>query len=74
MKIELTERQGRYEYEDLNEGEIFSTSGAAKIEDLYVMHLENGHLAAVSLHDGHELLMKGTAVVTVYDKKVERGN
>ena len=68
MKIELTVRPGRYEYEDLDEGEIFSVG----YSDLYVMHLSNGHLAAVSLYDGKELLMKGESVVTVYDKKFVR--
>ena len=65
MRIELTKNAKRYEYEDLNEGDIFSAGDG----ELYVMHLSNGHLAAVSLHDGKELLMKGTATVTLYDKK-----
>lgn len=72
MKIELSVRQGRYEYEDLNEGEIFSISEGAGKESFYVMHLERGYLSAVSLHDGQTLHMKGTAVVTVYDKKFVR--
>jgi len=69
MKIELTERQGRYEYEELNEGDIFSISMGAGKEEFYVMHISNGYLAAVSLHDGKRLHMKGEATVTLYDKK-----
>lgn len=67
MRIELTRNPRRCEYEDLNEGDIFSTNGG--VGGLHVMHVSNGYLAAVSLQTGKELHMKGTATVTLYDKK-----
>lgn len=70
MRIELTPRPRRYEYDEVNEGEIFSISDIHNGEEFYVMHLTNDRrLAAVSLHDGSRLRMKGSATVTVYDKK-----
>lgn len=69
MRIELVERPGRYEYEDLNEGDIFSVR-VSNTEEFYVMHTDmNNRLAAISLHTGKELLMKGSATVSVYDKE-----
>lgn len=67
--IELTLNPRRCEYEDLSEGDIFSISCGYGKEEFYVMHISNGYLAAVSLHDGNRLHMKGTATVTLYDKK-----
>ena len=69
MIIELTENPRRCEYEDLSEGDIFSISVDVGKKEFYVMHISNGHLAAVSLHDGQKLRMKGTNTVTLYDKK-----
>lgn len=69
MRIELTANPIRCEYEDLNEGDIFSIYRDGRKKEFYVMHISNGHLAAVSLHDGKELNMKGTATVTLYDKE-----
>ena len=70
MRIELTRNPRRCEYEDLHDGDIFSISFIGKGEEFYIMHTSNGYLAPVSLHDGKKLCgMKGTATVTLYDKK-----
>lgn len=70
MEIKLTRRNGRYEYEDLNDGDFFSIRNGYGKEEFFVMHVDQGnYLHAVSLHTGKELLMKGTNTVTVYDKE-----
>ncbi len=69
MQIKLTERAGRYEYEDLNDGDIFSI-GSNGEKEFFVMHIDEGRrLHAVSLNTGKTLLMKGSATVQVYDKE-----
>ena len=68
MRIELEPVARRVDYEDLEPGDIFSITDADLGEQFYVMHLENGRLHAISLHDGSVLLMKGESAVHLYTK------